>query len=250
MGGGGVGVCGGIGPIEGVSRLEGVDVKPVRLIAAVNTLVVAGALGVGCVLGWRLVHADARARVFEARLRELSEEHRRLGERYNRAVRRTAVTELLVEDGALSVRVRGLDGVLETIPTPFDPRGEVYIDYVVREGRLLVRRVFDEHTPPAEALVIDPGLTTVGWSGAWGPSPGRPAHGKAVYRSLEDGRWVVTVTGDGSLGLSRAGEGGPLGWGESELAAGASVEWFEESAVSSPEVEPSLADVWRAVVGE
>jgi putative NADH-flavin reductase len=28
--------------------------------------------------------------------------------------------------------------------------------------------------------------------------------GKAVYRELTDGRWVVSVTGDGSLGLALA----------------------------------------------
>jgi hypothetical protein len=28
--------------------------------------------------------------------------------------------------------------------------------------------------------------------------------GKAVYRKLEEGRWLVTVTGNGSLGLERA----------------------------------------------
>ena len=28
-------------------------------------------------------------------------------------------------------------------------------------------------------------------------------YGKVIYRALEEGRWVVTVSGDGSLGLSR-----------------------------------------------
>ena len=29
------------------------------------------------------------------------------------------------------------------------------------------------------------------------------SHGKAAYRALSEGRWVVDVTGDGSLGLAR-----------------------------------------------
>ena len=46
--------------------------------------------------------------------------------------------------------------------------------------------------------MIEPELTEIGWDDP------KLSHGKAVYRRLDEGRWVVTVTGDGSLGLARA----------------------------------------------
>ena len=83
------------------------------------------------------------------------------------------------------------------IQTPFDPSREVYVDYLVANGRLWIRRLFDEQTPPDKGLVIDPTWTEINWqqSGV--------TYGKAVYRRLEEGRWTITVTGDGSLGLAR-----------------------------------------------
>ncbi|MFU8828498.1 MAG: hypothetical protein ACNA8P_03585, partial [Phycisphaerales bacterium] len=122
----------------------------------------------------------------------------------NSAVRRTAVTELLVNGDRLSIRIRTADGQTHTLPTPYDPRGEIYVDYVVVDGRLWVRRVFDSETPPSRALVIDPSFQTVDWSSV------RARHGKAIYRALSDGRWVITVTGDGSLGLERTEPGADL----------------------------------------
>ncbi|MDJ0852761.1 MAG: hypothetical protein QNK04_30700, partial [Myxococcota bacterium] len=60
-----------------------------------------------------------------------------------------------------------------------------------------IRRLFDEDTPPGEGMVIDPRLAHVDWEATEG------SFGKAAYRSLGEGRWVVDVTGDGSLGLTR-----------------------------------------------
>lgn len=51
--------------------------------------------------------------------------------------------------------------------------------------------------------MIDPVLERINWQ-----APGL-AVGKAVYRRLDEGRWVVTVTGDGSLGLARQDEPDP-----------------------------------------
>ncbi|MCD6405206.1 MAG: hypothetical protein J7M19_05230, partial [Planctomycetes bacterium] len=65
------------------------------------------------------------------------------------------------------------------------------------DGRMWIRRVYDAHTPPREGLVIDNDLQHVNWS-----DPAARC-GKAVYRSLDEGRWIVTVTGDGSLGLAK-----------------------------------------------
>ncbi len=46
-------------------------------------------------------------------------------------------------------------------------------------------------------MLIDPRLVSVDWDGSV------DNYGKAAYRSLGEGRWVVDVTGDGSLGLAR-----------------------------------------------
>jgi hypothetical protein len=110
------------------------------------------------------------------------------------------VNELRVRDGALRVVIRDATGAEHEIETPYDPAREIYVDFAILDGRLWIRRVFDAGTPPQEGLVIDPGLAQVDWS--TDPS----AHGKAAYRSLGEGSWVVSVTGDGSLGLAASPE--------------------------------------------
>jgi hypothetical protein len=147
---------------------------------------------------FRLFEASLAAEVYRGRLAELSADYESLLGKYNEAVRRTAVTELMVEDGRLTVVIRTVEGDLQALEAPFDPRNEIYADYVVRDGRLWIRRLFDEKTPPGEGMVIDPRFVDVDWEQA-----GTESHGKAAYRSLSEGRWVVDVTGDGSLGLSR-----------------------------------------------
>jgi hypothetical protein len=164
-------------------------------IASVLFVLFLGICGVGA---YRLVEAQVAADVYRTRLAELARDYDQLRVRYDEAVRRTAVTELQVRDGALFVSIRTLDGQRETIPTPYDPSSEIYVDYAVIDGRLWIRRVFDAATPPEEALLIDSDLREIDWD-AQGA-----LHGKAAYRALSDGSWVVTVTGDGSLGLARA----------------------------------------------
>ncbi|MFG0285070.1 MAG: hypothetical protein ACF8R7_11660 [Phycisphaerales bacterium JB039] len=178
--------------------------KPLGLIVklawpAALVVVGAGAL----VAGLRAVRSDVAAEVYRTRLGEVAGEYNTLREQYNSAVARTAVTELLVEDGKLSVRVRTAAGAEKVIPAPFDPRGEIYVDYAVVDGRLWIRRVFDARTAPAEGLVIDPALAELDFA-----APGVRV-GKAVYRTLGEGRWVISVTGDGSLGLTHAGSAAP-----------------------------------------
>jgi hypothetical protein len=146
---------------------------------------------------YRLLEASLAAEVYRGRLTELSADYEQLRDRYNTAVRRTAVTELQVEDGALTVVIRTADGELQSLPSPFDPSKEIYVDFVVHEGRLFIRRLFDEDTPPGEGMLVDPRFVDVDWNAAG------ENHGKAAYRALGEGRWVVDVTGDGSLGLAR-----------------------------------------------
>lgn len=153
------------------------------------------ALGVGAAYQW--MQSRLSAERYRQKLEELGHSYEQLRQTYNAAVTRTAVTELIVDQGRLSVVVRTIQGVEQRVETPFDPYGEVFVDYVVIDGRLLIRRVFDASTPPSEAMVLDSLLGQIDWD-----SP-QSAYGKAVYRRLEEGRWVVTVTGDGSLGLAK-----------------------------------------------
>ena len=165
-------------------------------IAASLAVLAGGAFGVAS----RLLWSSARIDAYRQRLDELHERYDALSKRYDQAVRRTAVTELIVQGGQLRVRVRDVRGTVREIPTSLDPQREIYVDYVVLDGRLWIRRLFDADTPPSRGLVIDPGVDGV----TWDIQAARV--GKAVYRSLGEGRWVVSVTGNGSLGLTRAGD--------------------------------------------
>lgn len=165
-----------------------------RWLARIGAALLVGTLAVG---GYRLVRTELAAEVYRERLEALASDYASLRDRYEEAVRRTAVTELRVEDGELSVAVRRADGEVRVIPTPYDPRSEIYVDYAVQDGRLWIRRVFADDTPPKEGVLVEPRLDEVDWEAA------DAAHGKAAYRTLGEGRWVVTVTGNGALGLER-----------------------------------------------
>lgn len=152
-------------------------------------------------VGYRLAASKVELDIYRDRLAGLSSDYEALRSMYNQAVARTAVTELIVKDGRLSLAIRTVQGVDRVIDTPLDPAREIYCDYVLLDGRLWIRRVYDSHTPPSDGLVIDNDLQRVNWDD--------PAarFGKAVYRSLDEGRWIVTVTGDGSLGLAKTDAG-------------------------------------------
>jgi hypothetical protein len=195
------------------------------------------------------MRADVVASIYKQRLGELAGEYESLRSQYNEAVRRTAVTELVVNEGTLCVRVRTVAGVVETFETPFDPRGEIYCDYVVRDGRVFIRRVFDDRTPPSAGVVIDPKLAEIDWS-TMAPHD-EQAVGKAVYRSLSDGRWVVTVTGDGALGLRRIGDADGALADDLGLEHAPPIRRFEEieARVRAEAESIGWREVWRALVG-
>lgn len=171
-------------------------------------VMVGAAIVVLATIGGVATHQVMESRDQAARYREelarlesdyvaLQQDFAGLRDQYNDAVRRSAVTELLVEDGRLDVLIRTSEGVLKRIETSFDPQTEIYVDYAILDGRLWIRRLFDSYTPPESGLVIDPLVETIDWDQ-------RPeGFGKAVYRSLRPGRWVITMTGNGSLGLAR-----------------------------------------------
>lgn len=179
--------------------------SPLRTLSRLAIIAVVGA---AALFGYQLLRADLAAEVYRERLESLATDYDRLRESFNEVVTRTAVTELLVEQGAVAVRVRTAAGEVATLPTPFTGDDEIHVDYVIRDGRLLIRRVYDERTPPADAFVVDPALARIDWD-----APGT-RHGTTIYRTLGEGRWVITVTANGSLDLVRAAEDDPI-----ELAA-------------------------------
>jgi len=147
------------------------------------------------VVSYRLMRTAIEADIYRQRLSDLADRYNDLRTTYNRAVRRTAVTELLVEDGEICVSIRTAEGEIKRIATPYRAGAEIFVDYVVIDGRMWIRRVFDSDTSPNGGVVIDPKLAQVDWDEL------HAASGKAAYRKLDEGRWVVTVTGNGSLGL-------------------------------------------------
>ncbi len=190
--------------------------------------------------GYRVLESDVASDIYRERLASLGAEHDSLITQYNDAVRRSAVTELVVEDGSLRVVVRTLDGTLSEVETPYDPSGEIYVDFAVVGGRLWVRRVFDANTAPSAGVIVDPKVASLDWD-----APGA-TFGKAVYRSLDEGRWVVTVSGDGSLALTKAVDGLPT-----DLDGAPRVHDFAEfERTLDEELERiTLSDVWDRLTG-
>jgi hypothetical protein len=209
-----------------------------RTVPALAVLALAGVAGL---YGLERVRTGAQREIYRERLRELTGRYTELRDLYNAAVQRTALTELVVQEGRVSVRVRTLDGQERVVETPYDASREIYVDYAVARGRVWIRRVFDAATPPEKAVVIDPALASVDWDLA-----GYDV-GKAVYRSLADGRWVVSVTGNGSLGLVKLEEG----QASPELAAAPAVLEFEkvEAEVRAEVEKIGWGELIRRAVG-
>lgn len=209
-----------------------------KLAAVSGILTGAAALGAVVVLGvvgLRLARADAAERVYRARLEALAGDYESLRSQYNDAIRRTAVTELVVKDGKVTALVRTAMGAVAEIPTKADPGKEVYVDFALVDGRVWIRRVFDSATKPADATVIDPRLAKVDWEGP------TASVGQAVYRTLGEGRWVVRVSGDGALGLERVSDDAVIA-----LSEAPPVRSFEEVQA---EVEDRVGKVgWREAV--
>lgn len=149
-------------------------------------------------VAYRLVRSHVADDIYRQRLREANERYTALASTYNDAVKKTAVTELVVyEDGSVCVAFVNEDGTEEIKQTPFKMGSEVFVDFMVVDGKTFFRRVFDENTPPKEALVINP------LKKSWEQS-GETARGKAAYAKLtEPGRWTVTLSGNGSLDIAK-----------------------------------------------
>lgn len=192
-------------------------------------------------LGYRVLRSDIEAAVYRDRLTALANDYEALRSRYNDAVKQSAVTELVVKNNHLSVEVRNREGLIKSIDTPLDPSREVYVDYAVVGGRLLIRRVFDARTPPEQGLLIDGELAAVNWD-----SP-EASHGKAVYRTLGEGRWTINVSGNGALNLTKNESQEPAAL----IAAPPLRSYTEELAGVDAQLDDiGWGDVWRRVTGE
>jgi len=171
-----------------------------KVIRFFTTTIALGLAALAGVAGYRVLESQLEADVYRQRLADTERDLVQLRDQYEQVVRRTAVTELVVTGGVLSVHVRAGDGSILSLPTPFDPSREIYVDYVVIDGRLWIRRIFDEDTAPGQGMLIDPALGDVDWDAD------EAAQGKASYRALGEGRWVISVSGNGALDLARARE--------------------------------------------
>ncbi len=208
------------------------------MLRGLMSVALAALLAFAGLAAYQLLRTGLAADVYRARLEQAVGDYETLRGQYNQAVRRTAVTELIVEDGRLSVAIRDVGGTVRTLETPFDPAREIYVDFVVLDGRLWIRRVFDDRTPPEKGVLVDPALAEIDWSAEGA------AYGKATYRSLTPGRWVVSVTGDGSLGLTRERDGIPI-----ELASPPPVRSYEpiESELDTALRDLGPVEVLRAL---
>ena len=148
-------------------------------------------------LGYQLARSHVAARVYEQRLVETTEERNAIAQQYNKAITLTAVTELEVGEEDVCVNIRTADGGIERHEVDVDPANDIYVDYVVKNGRLLIRRVFDSTRAPDDAGAIDSDLLTLDWND---PSV---SHGQAIYRKLTPGRWIVAASGSGALTLAK-----------------------------------------------
>jgi hypothetical protein len=176
-----------------------------RLLRVVGLLTLVG-------LGGAALYTHSKgnivASIYRERLRAVTEDYRELRGLYNQVVKKTAVTELVLRDGELRVVVRTAEGVLKDIPTGLDPRREIHVEYVARDGRLWIRRVYTLTDPDsggrADALVVtvDPGLRDPPWA------KDADLQGLSVFRKdLSEGRWVVTTTGNAALALTKLAPG-------------------------------------------
>ena len=202
------------------------------------------ALGICALLGYQWAKSSVAKDIYRERLTVLQDDYEDLAEQYNQAITPRPVTELLVEDGIVCIGVRKGTGELIRVQTDFNIReNQVYVDYIVVDQRLLIRRAFEFHqtnaVPPDKVVYVDPDLLEVDWD------PKRIPYGQAISCSrLADGRYIVSVTGDGALGLKKIGMDDPI-----NLATQPRIEEFKPvDQRADQDVERiGVGDVWRYI---
>ena len=198
------------------------------------------ALGAATVAGYQWAKASVAQDIYRDRLTSLQADYQQLAKEYNQAITPRPVTELLVEEGKVCIIVRKGDGEIIRKQTPFNAwENEVYVDYLLVDGRLLIRRVFEirEDEASSKPFIIDGELVEVDWEAQQIP------YGKAIYKGhMPDGRWVISVTGDGSLGLKQVSESTEI-----ELEVQPKVKEYEPIDERADEAVEKIGvgDVWR-----
>ena len=192
-----------------------------------------------CVCGYFWVREEVTSRIYRQKIETLAADYSALADQYNHAVRQSAITELEVDEDSVAVLIRTVDGAVKRIETAYDPRKEIFIDYIVGRGRIWIRRVFDQSTPPEAALVIDPVWENVDWDS------NEVKFGKVIYRSLSPGIWTIQVSGNGSLNLEPSAAANT-----DSLVSAPPIQSFEEIKLALDEEVRSitLADIWAFCV--
>ena len=188
------------------------------------------------VCGFFWLREEVTSQIYRQKLQSLASEYSALADRYNHAVRQSAITELEVTETSVSVLIRTIDGTIRRIDTPFNPKKEIFIDYIVGNGRIWIRRLFDQSTPPESGLVIDPVWQKVDWQ------DNGLKYGKVIYRSLSPGVWSIQVSGNGSLNLEPSATSHP-----DALVASPEIRSFEEIQLSIDQEVQSInwSDIWN-----
>ena len=94
------------------------------------------------VSGFFWLREEVTSQIYRNKLESMAAEYAELADRYNHAVRQSAITELEVTVDSVAVLIRTIDGEVKRIATPFNPREEIFVDYLVGNGRIWIRRVF------------------------------------------------------------------------------------------------------------
>jgi len=193
------------------------------------------------IAGYHWAKANVAQDVYHDRLVGLQDDYKRLAEQYNQAVTPRPVTELWVEEGNVCVVVRKGDEIVR-VPTDFDVRkNEVYVDYILADQRLLIRRVFEMNkvtgVPPDKIVTVDKDLLEVDWD------PQRVPYGLSLsFSGREDGRYLISATHNGSLSLKQIDEDS-----EVKLATRPPIKQFEpvdEQAHAAVDAI-GFGDVWK-----
>ena len=83
-----------------------------------------------CVLvsGFFWLREEVTSQIYRNKLEAMAAEYADLADHYNHAVRQSAITELEVTTDSVAVLIRTIDGEIKRIPTPYDPRREIFVD--------------------------------------------------------------------------------------------------------------------------
>ncbi|MEX2213962.1 MAG: hypothetical protein WD768_07530 [Phycisphaeraceae bacterium] len=212
-----------------------------RLGTVAFILLVVGAL----LLGYWVIHGHLASQVLRDRIETLAKDYESLRNNFNEAVKKTVVTEFLVqEDGTICVVFVSADGSEQTRPTPYKRGAEVYADYIIKQdGRLLLRRVYDQLTAPIKGVSINTEYQTIeNWKEK------EVIGGIAASGQLNEvGRWVVKVSGQGAMLLTKADDKEP----RVPLLVAPTVKDYSQV---TQEVDASIGnigpgDVFKALVG-